>query len=297
MAGTIAMDQTRGRSPRVSRSVSGSSFYAAMRVLPAPQRNAMFEIYEFCHAVDDIADRDGARPDRLLELRQWRSAIDAIFAGAPPADLWGLARAVSEFALEREDFLAIIDGMEMDVAADISRPDSATLDLYCDRVASAVGRLSVRVFGMPAPDGTTLAFHLGRALQLTNILRDLDEDARKGRLYLPSEALRAAGISATEAARILEHPALGRACAAVVDLAREHFDAANRVLSRYPLRIVRSPRSWRGYIRIYLSGWSHVAGQRRGDGSGLAGSNWHGFSCGTGSSDAKPKTAHGEYRV
>ncbi|MGP2481189.1 squalene/phytoene synthase family protein, partial [Listeria monocytogenes] len=77
---------------------------------------------------------------------------------------------------KREDFLAIVDGMEMDVPQDIRAPDMATLDLYCDRVASAVGRLSVRVFGLPEQDGIQLAHHLGRALQLTNILRDIDED-------------------------------------------------------------------------------------------------------------------------
>ena len=105
-----------------------------------------------------------------------------------------LARAIGRFGLRKEDFLAVIDGMEMDAQADIRAPSLEQLDLYCDRVASAVGRLSVRVFGMDEADGQLLAHHLGRALQLTNILRDLDEDAGVGRLYLPQEALRAAGI-------------------------------------------------------------------------------------------------------
>ena len=98
------------------------------------------------------------------------------------------------------DFLAIIDGMDMDVAADIRAPDWATLDLYCDRVASAVGRLSTRIFGLEARDGEPLAEHLGRALQLTNILRDLDEDRELGRLYLPREALDKAGIGDSDPA-------------------------------------------------------------------------------------------------
>ena len=102
------------------------------------------------------------------------------------------------FGLKREDFLAIVDGMEMDVPQDIRAPDMATLDLYCDRVASAVGRLSVRVFGLPEEDGIELAHHLGRALQLTNILRDIDEDAGLGRLYLPREALLHAGITSND---------------------------------------------------------------------------------------------------
>ena len=96
--------------------------------------------------------------------------------------------------MRREDFHAVIDGMAMDVAADIRAPDLATLDLYCDRVASAVGRLSIKVFGMTETEGFLLAHHLGRALQLTNILRDIDEDAGIGRLYLPRENLEAAGV-------------------------------------------------------------------------------------------------------
>ena len=103
--------------------------------------------------------------------------------------------------------------MEMDVAADIRAPDSPTLDLYCDRVASAVGRLSVRVFGMDEAAGVALAHHLGRALQLTNILRDLDEDAAIGRLYLPREALRAAGIAATIRSGAVEPGARRKVCA------------------------------------------------------------------------------------
>ena len=121
---------------------SGSSFYRGMRILPPPQREAMFEIYSFCRAVDDIADDPGPRPQRRAQLQQWRADIDALYGGAPPPPLCGLARAVREFALKREDFLAIIDGMEMDVVGDIRAPDRATLELYCDRVACAVGRLS-----------------------------------------------------------------------------------------------------------------------------------------------------------
>src|SRR5208282_1445128 len=163
-----------------------------MRILPRAQREAMFEIYSFCRAVDDIADDPGPREPRREQLARWRSDIDAVYCKAPPPQLGGLAQAVRTFDLQRVDFIAIIDGMEMDVVADIRAPDRATLDLYCDRVACAVGRLSVRVFGMQPDAGIALAHHLGRALQLTNVLRDLDEDAALGRLYLPREALQAA---------------------------------------------------------------------------------------------------------
>src|SRR5437763_9890638 len=177
---------------------SGSSFYNAMRILPRAQREAMFEIYSFCRQVDDIADSDGPRAARRADLDRWRADIDALYAGRTVVRTQGLAGPVREFGLKREDFHAIIDGMEMDVVADIRAPDDATLDRYCDRVASAVGRLSVRVFGMQEQDGIALAHHLGRALQLTNILRDLDEDAEFGRLYLPAPALREAGIGASD---------------------------------------------------------------------------------------------------
>ncbi len=220
----------------------GSSFYAGMRILPRPQREAMFEIYSFCRAVDDIADDGGPRQPRKAALETWRRAIDALYAGAPPPALPpGLVVAARAFDLQRADFLDVIDGMEMDVDADIQAPDLATLDLYCDRVASAVGRLSVRVFGMPAREGVALAHHLGRALQLTNILRDLDEDAAIGRLYLPRESLRAAGIDETEPQAVLAHPKLGAACAPVIAEADGHFREARKIMARSPPSSVRAP--------------------------------------------------------
>ncbi len=166
------------------------------------------------------------------------------------------------FGLRCEDFHAIIDGMEMDVVGDIRAPDDATLDAYCNRVASAVGRLSVRVFGMEEHDGIALAHHLGRALQLTNILRDLDEDAGFGRLYLPAEALREAGITATDPATVLASPRLGQVCARVVERARGHFAQAHEIMARSPRRAVRAPRIMGEAYRLILDslvarGWSH----------------------------------------
>jgi len=237
-----------------ARRASGSTFYRAMRILPPPQRYAMYEIYSFCRKVDDIADDPGERTTRLAQLQQWRRDIDAICAGREIEGLAGLARATREFGLAREDFIAVIDGMEMDVVADIRAPDLATLDLYCDRVASAVGRLSVRVFGLDAATGRDLAHHLGRALQLTNILRDLDEDAGIGRLYLPREALLEAGITSTDPAAVMAHPALGRACAPVIARVREHFARADAIMNAAPRRAVRAPRIMGAAYKCYFDG-------------------------------------------
>ena len=244
---------TAAANPSYGTTASGSSFYAAMRILPQEQRDAMFQIYSFCRQVDDIADSDGPREQRLAALQQWRDDIDALYQGRPPARLRDYMSSVHQFALEREDFLAIIDGMEMDVPQDIRAPDLATLDLYCDRVASAVGRLSVRVFGLPREDGIQLAHHLGRALQLTNILRDIDEDAAIGRLYLPKEGLVQAGISSTDPLVVAADPAVPKVCAPLVDRARNHFAQADQIMARNSRRAVRAPRIMSKYYGSILA--------------------------------------------
>ena len=252
-------DSATLRSPQ--RLAGGSTFYAAMRVLPRAQRQAMFAIYGFCRAVDNIADGDGSRDERLRELACWRAEIVALYGGTPTARVCALADPMRRFELQRDDLLSIIDGVEMDVRADIVAPDASTLDVYCDRVACAVGRLSIRVFRMPGPDGIRLASELGRALQLTNILRDLDEDAARGRLYLPREALLDAGIDASSADAALAHPALDRTCRTVAARARAHFAEADKILSKYPLRITVTPllmaNAYRHILdRLVEQGWA-----------------------------------------
>ena len=220
-----------------------SSFFLAMRILPRPQREAMYAVYGFCRHVDDIADEGGPRPDRHAALDGWRADIEALYAGrVPREELRPLAVAIRDFDLAAADFHAVIDGMDMDVARDIRGPDWATLDLYCDRVASAVGRLSVRIFGTPMAERDALAHHLGKALQLTNILRDIDEDARIGRLYLPDEALTEAGITIRAPRAVAANPRLPDACRPVVERARAHFEEARAIMDRCPRTSVKAPR-------------------------------------------------------
>ena len=221
-----------------------SSFYSAMRILPEKQREAMFALYGFCREVDDIADDRGpaTAAERLDKLDQWRADIAAMFVGQTPPHLAALADVTRSFHLKHEDFDAVINGMAMDAEQDIRAPNWATLDLYCDRVASAVGRLSVRIFGLPDEPGVALAHHLGRALQLTNILRDIDEDASIGRLYLPREALAAAGVEAREPLAVAADPKLAGACVEVAVRAHKHFEEAQSVMASAPRAAVKAPR-------------------------------------------------------
>jgi phytoene synthase len=240
----------------------GSSFYAAMRLMPKAERDAMFAIYAFCRAVDDIAD-DGSmeREERRGQLDGWRADLRSLYAGGAPGRADFLVEPVKRWGLELPDFLAVIDGMQMDVDADICAPDLKTLDLYCDRVASAVGRLSVKTFGMEREPGLKLAYHLGRALQLTNIVRDIDEDASIGRLYLPLEDLVAAGIESRDPLDVVDDPRVDQVCRAVAARAHEHFHAADMVMKAKPVGRLRTPRLMgevyaRILARAEAQGWS-----------------------------------------
>ncbi|HET7086667.1 MAG TPA: presqualene diphosphate synthase HpnD [Rhizomicrobium sp.] len=231
----------------VKKKASGSSFYIAMRLMPAEERDAMFAIYAFCRKVDDIADDGvGTRAERHERLEQWRTDLRALYAGpasSPPQHVRFLAPAVAHYGLRLEDFLSVLDGMDMDVAEDVVAPDLATLDLYCDRVASAVGRLSIKVFGMEEGPGFDLAHHLGRALQLTNILRDIDEDAAAGRLYLPREYLEEMDCCRQmDPQAIVAQPKIDAVCRRLANLAHRHYDEAQRILAARPKGRIRTPR-------------------------------------------------------
>ncbi|HEY0107898.1 MAG TPA: presqualene diphosphate synthase HpnD [Rhizomicrobium sp.] len=222
---------------------SGSSFYSAMRLMPKAERAAMFAIYGFCRLVDDIADDGiGTRAERAAQLAQWRLDLGDLYKGHPPPRAQFLGPPVARYGLRQADFLTVVDGMDMDVAQDIVAPDLATLDLYCERVASAVGRLSIKVFGMDEGPGDELAHHLGRALQLTNILRDIDEDAGINRLYLPREYLAAAGIAVVDPVAVVADPRIDGVCKRVARDAHEFYDGAAAVLARKPKGRLATPR-------------------------------------------------------
>jgi phytoene synthase len=222
---------------------ASTSFYWAMRLLARPRREAMFAVYAFCRAVDDIADSDEAVACKKALLAEWRGEVDALFDGVPNT---AIARAligpVQAYGLARGDFMAVIDGMEMDADGPIVAPTRAELDLYCDRVACAVGRLCVPIFGEPGELGDSIAAHLGRALQLTNILRDVAEDADDGRLYMPRELLEANGVPVDDPAAALAHPGFVAAWRALSREAQGRFAATQAILQQCERRKVRPAR-------------------------------------------------------
>jgi squalene synthase HpnD len=244
---------------------AGTSFYWAMRLLPMARRDAMYAIYAFCREVDDIADDDNPPAVKQAGLDRWRREIDAIYAGTSTLALGRiLTEDVARFHFRREDFLAVIDGMQMDADADIQAPSLAELDLYCDRVASAVGRLSVRAFGDDSEGADRVAHHLGRALQLTNILRDIAEDAERGRLYLPRELLVEAGITETEPAAVIRNPNLPLTCEKLAAIADHHFAAARAAMDDCPRRAMRPARAMGAVYHAQLMklrerGWQRFA--------------------------------------
>lgn len=242
---------------------SGSSFYVAMKILPPAKRDAMYAIYRFCREVDDIADEGGSEAEKRAGLNQWRADINALYRAAPAGQAAFLLAPTKEYGLRREDFHAVIDGMEMDVGQPVVAPDWKTLDLYVDRVACAVGRLSSRVFGLDSATGDALSHHLGRALQLTNILRDLDEDAAIGRLYLPREELEKAKVAAdlSDPAAVLADPALDTVCRIVAARAEAHFGEADEIMADAPREAVKAPRlmgaAYHSVLkRLMAKGWA-----------------------------------------
>jgi len=225
---------------------AGTSFYWAMRLLPRAKREAMFAVYAFCRAVDDIADGELPPERKIAALGEWRQEIERLYEGRPEDPVArALALPVQRFGLRKQDFLAVIDGVEMDARGPIVAPPMAELELYCARVAGAVGCLSVRIFGAPQPAGDQLAAELGEAVQLTNLLRDIAEDAAVGRLYLPREFLAEAGVPAN-AAVARDHPRLAEVCRRVAERAESRFRAADKTLAGLsrrdlkPARIIRA---------------------------------------------------------
>lgn len=219
---------------------SGSSFISGMKVLPEDRRRAMYAIYAYCREIDDIADDPLPYAEKKTALAEWREEIDALYAGTPSKPTARALQApVGDYDLRKEDFIALIDGMDMDAQDDLRAPSLEELKLYCARVAGAVGLLSVRVFGETHPARDEVALSLGLALQLTNILRDVREDADRGRLYLPRELLRKHGIDSDDPETVLAHPNIAALCDELADMAEQSFADAVAAMKKCSRKAIR----------------------------------------------------------
>lgn len=211
---------------------AGTSFFWGMRRLESARRRAVFAVYAFCREVDDIADGDLPLDRKRALLDAWRSEIELLYGGACHHPITrALQMPVATYGLKKVDFLAVIDGMEMDALPRVRIADLDELLLYCDRVACAVGRLCVRIFGMEEDEGVRLSAELGLALQLTNILRDIVEDAGRDRVYLPADMLAEAGAGGDSVADIMTAPGLPGLCDQLARRADAHFNAAAVIIA------------------------------------------------------------------
>lgn len=214
-----------------------SNFYMPMRLMPKRRRAAMFAIYAVARVLDDVADGPQTRAEKQAALDRWREELDAVYRGTPRTPTGqALAAAVVRYALPRREFDALIDGMAMDIDADMTAPPQATLDLYCRRVAGSIGVLALNIFGCSGAAEKAFAIALGRALQLTNIARDLAEDAARGRLYVPREILDAAGIAGLDARELPRHPRFAEIRRRLCTLAERGYAEADQALSACPSR-------------------------------------------------------------
>ena len=177
---------------------SRSNFAGSFRILPEARRRAITAVYAFCREVDDIVDEVADPSVARMKLAWWRTEIAAAYRGSPQHPVaQALQKVVAEYRLPQEHFAEVIDGMEMDLQQ--SRYlDFATLERYCHRVAGVVGLISAEIFGYEDPATRSYAEGLGIAFQLTNIIRDVGEDASRGRIYIPDDELRRFGVAVSD---------------------------------------------------------------------------------------------------
>ena len=248
---------------------SKTSFVWGMRMLPAERRRAMYAIYAFCREVDDVADEPAATAVKRNQLAAWRDEVARLYAGRPQSPTGrALLEPVRRFALPREEFLTVIEGVEIDTAPVVRMQTLDDLLSYCRKVAGAVGMLSIHAFGVPGHPGPQLAETLGNAVQLTNILRDLKEDASLQRLYLPLDLLAGHGIAAEPMHGVFAHPQFASVCAELASLARRHFGDAQKLIKELETRRIQPAAVMMAVYRETLErleerGWQRFDGPIR----------------------------------
>ena len=242
-----------------------SSFSLGMKLLARPRREAMRAVYAFCRTVDDIADGPLPAAEKRRMLADWRAEIDRLYAAAPHSAIGrALAGPVARYDLPRDEFLLMVEGMEMDADGPVVAPSEADLARYNRRVAGSVGMLSMRVFGAWAGEPSRdFALSLADALQTTNILRDVEEDARLGRLYIPRETLARAGVP-PQPATVADDPNLPAARADLAARARASFRRARAAIPAHSRRRIAPALAMLGVYEGYLDRMEAVRFRFRG---------------------------------
>jgi len=227
---------------------SGSSFTISFLFLPKNQRDAMTALYAFCREVDDVVDDCTDFNVAQTKLNWWKSEIESLYANSPQHPVSkALHPVINQFHLAQEHFLEIIDGMEMDLKFN-RYEDFKQLQLYCYRVASVVGLLSAQIFGFKNRKTLKYAHDLGMAFQLTNIIRDVGEDARRGRIYLPLDELRKAKVTEDDILQSRESAAVKELIDYQIERAETYYDKA---LGELPAEDAKQQRTGLMMAAIY----------------------------------------------
>jgi phytoene synthase len=261
--------QPSGGDSRIAAAVvrcSGSSFRLGMRSLAPERRRAIHAVYAFCRSVDDIADGAAPASEKRAFLNEWRRELDRLH-GTPESPIGReLARASLRFGLPLEEYHALLDGMSTDSSDRVRLADDDELRLYARRVAGSVGVLSIRIFGLP--EARAFALGLGHTLQLVNILRDVDEDAARERVYVPLSRLARLGLEDAPAVALVADPRFARVCEGLAEEARAGFAAADALLANFDRRALKPAilmmESYRRVLdRLQARGWGRREGKLR----------------------------------
>ena len=247
---------------------SGSSFFWCMRFLPLAKRNAMYTIYAFCRHIDDVVDENDLSMSEKLDLIQaWRDELDNIYDKKVPTTDIGrkIYKNCMRFKLPKEELLRLVNGVAMDIPNPVQAPSMEEFYTYCRGVAGAPGVLTLRILGCDDEKLINdLATSLGNALQITNILRDLKEDAEANRLYIPEEILLKAQIDSTSPDEVVTHKNIAIAREALARIADDNYKKAHELIPLLDKKAVRPVRAMEAiYFRYFTMmknrGWEVIS--------------------------------------
>ena len=247
---------------------SGTSFFWSMRLLPKAKRNAMYTLYAFCRHIDDIIDSDNTVMSEKIGLIQaWREEMDNIYDRKVPTTDIGrkIYKNCMRFKLPKEEFLRLINSISMDIPNPVQAPNMLQFKEYCRGVAGVPGNLSLRIFGCTDEKIIEeLSTALGNALQITNILRDVKEDALANRLYIPRECLLKANIASTSPADVVVNKNLALAREDLAQMAESEFAKADKLIPLLDKKIARPVKAIRAIYRRYFDimkkrGWEIIS--------------------------------------